>query len=210
MLPPLPHWKCTVAYQELADELWDGEGQLCDIFHRRGIGSCRPINPVYCYHVHQACVQYGTDKPFNPGRFSTQSPVESSEMSMLGAFQSRAYVVRWCWGFTCLTAACQALVESWVWTPIAGICSSVVTPSRTHWFRREPAILMIKVTSAGLRLRSQSCCGATTELTSSTWADREHLDPALLPTGRKSLAKSPCLSLLHFLTCRPLKNPKTP
>lgn len=84
------HWKFTVAYQELADELWDWECQLCDIFHCRGIGSCRSINPVYCNHVHLACVQYGMDKPFNPGRFGTQSPVESSETSTLDVFQSRA------------------------------------------------------------------------------------------------------------------------
>lgn len=46
---------------------------------------------------------------------------------------------------------------------------------------------------------------ATTELIWSKWADQEHLDPALLPTGRKPLVKSPSLSLLHFLTCRQLK-----
>lgn len=78
------HWKCTRAYQELADELGDGEGQLCDIFHCRGIGSCRPINPVYCNHIDLAGVQYGLDKPFNPGRFGTQSPVDSAETRMLG------------------------------------------------------------------------------------------------------------------------------
>ena len=46
---------------------------------------------------------------------------------------------------------------------------------------------------------------ATTEPTWSEWVDQEHLDAALLPTGRKSLAKSPSLSLLHFLICRQLK-----
>lgn len=32
------------------------------------------------------------DKPFNPGRFGTQSPVESSETSLLGVFQNRPRV----------------------------------------------------------------------------------------------------------------------
>lgn len=82
------HWKCTVAYQELADELWDGEGQPCDILHCWGIGSCRPINPVYCNHIHLAGVQYGLDKSFNPGRFGTQSPVESPQTRMLGVSQA--------------------------------------------------------------------------------------------------------------------------
>lgn len=82
------HWKCAMAYQELADELGDGEGQLCDIFHCGGIGSCRPINPVYRNHIHLAGVQYGLDKPFNPGRFGTQSPVDSAETRMLGVPQA--------------------------------------------------------------------------------------------------------------------------
>lgn len=48
------------------------------------------MNPVHHNHVHLACVQDGTDKPFNPGRFGAQSPEESSETGMLGVFQTRA------------------------------------------------------------------------------------------------------------------------
>lgn len=77
-----------MAYQELADELRDGEGQLCDILHCRGVGSCRPINPVHSDHIHLAGVQYGLDKPFNPGRFGTQSPEESPETRVLAVPQA--------------------------------------------------------------------------------------------------------------------------
>lgn len=93
--PCFLHWKCTVAYQELADELWDGKGHLCDIFHCRAIGSCRPMNPVHCDHIHLAGVQDGLDKPFNPGRFGTQGPVESPETRMLGVPQA-GHVSLWC------------------------------------------------------------------------------------------------------------------
>lgn len=165
MLPP--HWKCTVAYQELADDLWDGEGQLCDIFHCGGIGSCRPIDPVYCNHVHLACVQYGTDKSFNPGRFGTQSPVESSETRMLGVFQNRACADMLFTGagasHVSEEAAIQLLkVSSGARQPhLAFLCSGGITLSRMGWFRREPDIFLNEITFTGPRLRSQSCCGAS-------------------------------------------------
>lgn len=67
---------CAWAYQELVDEVWDEEGQLCDVFHCGVIGSCRPMDPVHCNHIYLTYLQYCMDKPFNPGRFCTQCPVE--------------------------------------------------------------------------------------------------------------------------------------